>query len=98
MDSTDNLYFINSGGSAIENDASRNILMKELNRMIDSFRDSIKIPFIMHYMKDTSIREIADLFKLPLGTVKSRIFFARKTKGNDQRDYGDYSLVRLDFL
>jgi len=94
IDSTDNLYFINSGGSAIENDASRNILMKELNRMIDSLEDSIRIPFIMHY-EGYKYQEIADLFKLPLGTVKSRIFFARKAlKEMIKESYGDYSLVR----
>ncbi|MFZ1751377.1 MAG: RNA polymerase sigma factor [Saprospiraceae bacterium] len=94
IDSTDNLYFINSGSVCIENDAHRNILMDELNGMIDSLEDSIRIPFVMHY-EGYKYQEIADEFSLPLGTVKSRIFFARKAlKEMIKESYGDYTLVR----
>lgn len=94
IDSTDNLYFINSGSAVIENDASRNILMDELNGMINSLEDNIRIPFVMHY-EGFKYQEIADEFNLPLGTVKSRIFFARKAlKEMIKESYGDYSLVR----
>lgn len=77
IDSTDNLYFINSGSSMIENDANRNILMAELNAMIDALEDNIRVPFVMHY-EGYKYQEIADELNLPLGTIKSRIFFARK--------------------
>ncbi len=77
IDTTDNMYFINSGATMIENDAGRNILMDELNGMIESLDDSIKTPFMMHYT-GFKYQEIADKLALPLGTVKSRIFFARK--------------------
>ena len=39
--------------------------------------DLVKIPFLMHY-QGYKYQEIADHLDLPLGTVKSRIFFARK--------------------
>jgi RNA polymerase sigma-70 factor (ECF subfamily) len=77
MDSTDNLYYINSGSTIISNGAESNILMKELTKMIEELDDSIKIPFVMHY-HGFKYQEIADHLDLPLGTVKSRIFFARK--------------------
>lgn len=77
MDSTDNLYFINSGSTVISNSGDSNIMMKELNHMIEGLDDSIRIPFLMHY-QGFKYQEIADHFELPLGTVKSRIFFARK--------------------
>ncbi len=77
IDTTDNMYFINSGATMIENEAGRNILMDELNGMIESLDDSIKTPFMMHYT-GFKYQEIADKLDLPLGTVKSRIFFARK--------------------
>ena len=78
----------------IENDANRNILMDELNAMINSLDDSIRIPFVMHH-EGFKYQEIADEFNLPLGTVKSRIFFARKAlKEMIKESYGDYSLVR----
>lgn len=77
MDSTDNMYYINSGKSVVSNDGESNIMMKELNKMIDALDDSVRIPFLMHY-KGYKYQEIADHLELPLGTVKSRIFFARK--------------------
>jgi RNA polymerase sigma-70 factor (ECF subfamily) len=77
MDNTDNLYFLNSGSNVIENGADSNILIKELTKMIDQLDDSTRIPFLMHY-QGFKYQEIADHLDLPLGTVKSRIFFARK--------------------
>lgn len=94
IDSTDNLYFLNSGSTLIENDAYRNILMDELNGMIDSLEDNIRVPFVMHY-EGYKYQEIADEFNLPLGTVKSRIFFARKAlKEMIKESYGGFSLIR----
>jgi RNA polymerase sigma-70 factor (ECF subfamily) len=77
IDSTDNLYYINSGGSTIKNNAESNIMMDELQGMIEKLDDSLRVPFEMHYL-GYKYQEIADKLRLPLGTVKSRIFFARK--------------------
>lgn len=94
IDTTDNLYFINSGTTAIDNDAGRVILMKELKSMINDLDESIKTPFMMHYT-GYKYQEIADQLDLPLGTVKSRIFFARKAlKEKIKVQYGDYNLVK----
>jgi RNA polymerase sigma-70 factor (ECF subfamily) len=94
IDSTDNLYFLNSGSASIDNDAHSNILMDELNQMVSDLEENIRIPFLMHY-EGFKYQEIADSFNLPLGTVKSRIFFARKAlKEKILESYGDYSLVR----
>lgn len=94
IDSTDNLYFINSGDSIIDNNAGRNILMHELNAMIENLDESIRKPFMMHYL-GYKYQEIADDLDLPLGTVKSRIFFARKAlKDQIKHLYGDHYIVR----
>jgi RNA polymerase sigma-70 factor, ECF subfamily len=77
MDSTENLFYINSGSTVISNGGDSNIMMKELTGMIEGLDESIRIPFMMHY-QGFKYQEIADHFDLPLGTVKSRIFFARK--------------------
>ncbi|MBC6992774.1 RNA polymerase sigma factor [Neolewinella lacunae] len=88
MDNTDNLYYINSGAETVENDADSNILIKELTGMIEVLDDSTRIPFLMHY-QGFKYQEIADHLSLPLGTVKSRIFFARKDlKSQISRQYG----------
>ena len=77
MDSTDNNYYLNSGAAVIANGAESNIMMDELTTMIDGLEDGIRIPFMMHY-EGFKYQEIAEELDLPLGTVKSRIFFARK--------------------
>ncbi len=77
FDSTDNMYYINSGGATIGNNAESNIMMEELSRMVDELEDNIRTPFEM-YFEGYKYQEIADHLELPLGTVKSRIFFARK--------------------
>lgn len=94
IDTTENEFFLNSGDSSVDNDAGRNILMDELGKMISSLDESIKTPFMMHYT-GYKYQEIADQLELPLGTVKSRIFFARKAlKSKIKSHYGDYELVR----
>jgi len=88
IDATDNLYYLNSGKQSIANGAESNIMMEELIQMISSLDDSIRIPFLMHY-QGFKYQEIADHLNLPLGTVKSRIFFARKElKGLISVHYG----------
>ena len=88
MDNTDNLYYLNSGKNSTENAADSNILIKELTHMIDELDDSTRVPFLMHY-QGFKYQEIADHLMLPLGTVKSRIFFARKDlKSQIARQYG----------
>lgn len=76
-DNTDNLYYLNSGNGSIGNQGDANVLIKELRNMIDKLEDNIRIPFLMHY-QGFKYQEIADKFALPLGTIKSRIFFARR--------------------
>jgi RNA polymerase sigma-70 factor (ECF subfamily) len=96
MDSTDNLFYLNSGKDEITNRGDANILMKELWRLIDKLEESIKVPFLMHY-QGFKYQEIAEHFGLPLGTVKSRIFFARRELKDQIRKryrYVDEMLLR----
>ena len=94
IDNTDNMYFINSGSHTIDNDAGRNILMSELNKMIKNLDENFRIPFEMHF-DGYKYQEISDELDLPLGTVKSRIFFARKElKKQIHKQYGDLYSIR----
>ena len=94
FDKTDNLYYLNSGSVVIDNAAGTNILMKELKEMIANLEDSIRVPFEMHFI-GYKYQEIADHLELPLGTVKSRIFFARKALRNKiEKLYGNHTTIR----
>jgi len=88
IDRTDNNFYLNSGKQTIRNEGDANIMMEELTEMINGLEDGIRIPFLRHY-EGFKYQEIADEMQLPLGTVKSRIFFARKEmKEILKRKYG----------
>lgn len=76
IDTTDNLFFINST-STVKNHAEQSFVMDDLQNAIAQLNSDFKVPFMMHY-EGYKYNEIADTLHLPLGTVKSRIFFARK--------------------
>jgi RNA polymerase sigma-70 factor, ECF subfamily len=77
LDNTDNQFYLNSATHASPNSAEGDITLKELNTMVEKLDDSVRRPFLMHF-DGFKYQEIADELDLPLGTVKSRIFFARK--------------------
>lgn len=53
---------------------------------VENLPEKIKGPFNM-FMDGLKYREIAEKCDLPLGTVKSRIFFARKKLQEELRDF-----------
>ncbi len=77
LDHTPDQYYLNSASHATGNVAETSILLKEIGSMVTGLEDSLRVPFVMHF-EGFKYQEIADDLRLPLGTVKSRIFFARK--------------------
>lgn len=77
IDTTDNLHFINSSGTRIENRAYGDFALKDINESIDDLDDVYKTPFMM-YFRGFKYHEIADRLEIPIGTVKNRIHIARK--------------------
>jgi RNA polymerase sigma-70 factor (ECF subfamily) len=77
LDSSDNQFLLDTHSGAIANQAERDFLMKDLQLAINSLDMEYRRPFLMHF-QGFKYEEIAEELNLPLGTVKSRIFFARK--------------------
>ena len=61
---------------------------KEINKTIDALEDEYKVPFTM-FLDGYKYKEIAEELELPLGTVKSRIFFTRKKLEKSLKDYAN---------
>lgn len=76
-DASDNLYLLNAGVEVAGNQAEKDFVMRDLIKAINRLDEEYRKPFIMHY-HGYKYEEIAEEMRLPLGTVKSRIFFARK--------------------
>ncbi len=77
FDQTPNNYYLNSGSRTIHNDGESNAGYKELLKMVAQLPEEFKRPFWMAY-KGYKYDEIAEALNAPLGTIKSRIFFARR--------------------
>ena len=62
--------------------------MKELRRIIHTIPDDMKVPFQM-FVAGFKYREIAEKLDLPMGTVKSRLFFIRKRLKEELKDFSN---------
>jgi RNA polymerase sigma-70 factor (ECF subfamily) len=68
---------IDSGKTVVDNRAEESLHLKEINQAIYHLPQIFKIPFLL-YFEGYRYHEIAYSLNEPLGTVKSRIHFARK--------------------
>lgn len=86
VDTTDNLYHLSlPQDSGFESTESAHDL-KEMRRIVSALPKDYRQPFSM-YVAGFKYREIADKMELPLGTVKSRIFFTRQRLQQELRDF-----------
>lgn len=60
--------------------------IKLLYRVIQAIPDDMKVPFQM-FVAGFKYREIAEKLGLPMGTVKSRLFFIRKRLKEELKDF-----------
>ncbi|MBQ4063109.1 MAG: RNA polymerase sigma factor [Bacteroidaceae bacterium] len=86
VDSSENLFQLNQAKESEDYIAENDYDLKEIKKAINSLSDEMRIPFVMH-IKGYKYREIADKLALPLGTVKSRIFFSRRILQEELKDF-----------
>jgi len=73
---TDSYIFINEN-HAVDNSAHSNMMMLELDGIMRTLDKIYRTPFQL-FFEGYKYEEIAENMNLPIGTVKSRIFFARQ--------------------
>src|SRR5699024_4053934 len=86
VDTTDNLYHLNLARDAAIESTESAYDLKEMHRIVNALPREYKIPFSMH-VSGFKYREIAEKLGLPLGTVKSRIYFTRQKLQQDLKDF-----------
>ncbi len=91
---TDSYVFINEK-HAVDNAAHSNMMMIELDGIMNSLDYIYRQPFLMFY-EGYKYEEIAENMNLPIGTVKSRIFFARQKLMESIRVQYNYDSTMLN--
>ncbi|NDV65468.1 RNA polymerase sigma factor [Bacteroides sp. 224] len=86
VDQTDNLYHLNLPQNSGFESTEGAYDLKEMRRIVNSLPREYRQPFSMH-VAGFKYREIAEKLDLPLGTVKSRIFFTRQKLQEDLKDF-----------
>lgn len=86
VDQTDNLFYLNLPQDSGLDSTEGAYDLKEIRRIVNALPKEYRVPFAM-YVSGFKYREIAEKLGLPLGTVKSRIFFTRQRLQNDLKDF-----------
>lgn len=86
VDQTGNQYHLNTPNELYAESIETSYDLKEMHRIVNALPKEYRIPFSMH-VAGFKYREIAEKLGLPLGTVKSRIFFTRQKLQRELKDF-----------
>lgn len=87
LDFTDNTYYIDLPSQKVENDAELKFIRKDLDAAVDSLPKDLKIAFTLN-AEGFKYHEISEELNIPIGTIKTRIFIARRILREKLKDYG----------
>ncbi|PWT74348.1 MAG: RNA polymerase subunit sigma [Bacteroidetes bacterium] len=77
FDNTPNEFLLNNSKVAEVGVAESNLRLKDIQAAIHNLPELFRNPFLL-YFEGFKYHEIAEMLREPLGTIKSRIHFARK--------------------
>ncbi|WP_455637554.1 RNA polymerase sigma factor [Parabacteroides sp.] len=86
VDSTVDLYNLDITNESGFDSPDKSYQIQEITKAINELNDDFKIPFSM-FLSGYKYNEIAEKLDVPLGTVKSRIFFARHELQKALKDF-----------
>jgi RNA polymerase sigma factor (sigma-70 family) len=86
IDTTENSYFLNMRTESVFQAPEAMHNEKEIRKAISELPEDYRIPFEMH-TKGYKYKEIAEYLEQPLGSVKSKIFFARRRLMDRLKDF-----------
>jgi RNA polymerase sigma-70 factor, ECF subfamily len=64
--------------ASAEDLAARSQFLEQLERAMDELPEKLRLVLLLSAIEDHTLEEVASMLGVPLGTVKSRLFFARK--------------------
>ena len=86
VDQTENLFHLNLPQDSGFESTEGNYDLKEIRKIVHDLPKEYRVPFSM-YVSGFKYREIAEKLGLPIGTVKSRIFFTRQRLQKELKDF-----------
>ncbi len=86
VDQTENMFLINLNRDYAIDYTEQAYDIKEIHKAIRHLPKEYRQPFVMH-ISGFKYKEIADRLDLPIGTVKSRIFFTRQKLQQELKDF-----------
>jgi RNA polymerase sigma-70 factor (ECF subfamily) len=86
FDSTPNDFLLDHNQAVTINAAESTLRLKDIQAAIHNLPEIFRNPFLL-YFDGFKYHEIADMLNEPLGTIKSRIHFARKLLKNQINRY-----------
>lgn len=86
FDSTPNDFLLDHNQAIIANAAESTLRLKDIQQAIHNLPEIFRNPFLL-YFDGFKYHEIAEMLSEPLGTIKSRIHFARKLLKNQINRY-----------
>ncbi|MBR9917904.1 sigma-70 family RNA polymerase sigma factor [bacterium] len=89
MDTQEEQYIIDSAkGYTTSNDGAFRFMRRDIEGAIDTLADDLRITFEMN-AAGYKYHEIAERLQIPIGTVKTRIFVARRKLRDHLQEYAD---------
>jgi RNA polymerase sigma-70 factor (ECF subfamily) len=86
IDNSEDLYHLNLTHEERSENVESTYSTGEISKLIESFSNEFRIPFMMH-IQGYKYEEISEHLRLPMGTIKSRIFLTRKRLQEQLKDY-----------
>lgn len=86
IDSSEDMYHLNLSQDSGIGTPETKYAMREIANILAGFPPDFRKPFAMH-VAGYKYEEISNRLNMPLGTVKSRIFFTRKRLREILKDY-----------
>ena len=95
IDQTDNDYYLDSESLSVKNQGEIKFILNDIEDAINKLPMSLKKPFTMNF-SGFKYHEIAEILHIPIGTVKTRIFVAKRQLREQLNAYGkNYGLENV---
>ena len=86
-DQSDETFYVSETPS-LEQQAEKQEMVHTLREEVRQLKDKYRIVVELHYAMDLTASQIADILKIPRGTVESRLYKARKLLRNRMEELG----------